>query len=90
MQNVLDHPARRTIVSLLRQGELAAGAMADALGRRRPGVSYHLSVLNEGGLVHCRIDGQRRIYRLDVERLSELLEVSLEEAYRVARTEAVA
>jgi DNA-binding transcriptional ArsR family regulator len=34
-----------------------------------PQVSKHLRVLSEVGLVRCRVDGRRRLYRLDPARL---------------------
>jgi len=90
MNNVLDHPVRRTIVALLRQGELPAGAMAEALRKPRPGTSYHLAVLHEEGIVSCRIEGSRRIYRLNVERLCQVLDATLEDAWRNPPVGAVA
>ena len=38
----------------------------------RPGVSRHLRVLRENGLVHVRAEAQRRLYALDPEPLAEL------------------
>jgi DNA-binding transcriptional ArsR family regulator len=38
----------------------------------RPGVSRHLRVLRENGLVNVRAEGQRRLYALDPEPLAEL------------------
>ena len=38
----------------------------------RPGVSRHLRVLREAGLVEVRRDAQRRLYRLNAEPLREL------------------
>lgn len=35
----------------------------------QPRVSKHLRVLSEVGLVSCRAEGRRRLYRLDPERL---------------------
>ena len=34
------------------------------LGLSQPGVSKHLRVLREAGLVRARVDGQRRLYAL--------------------------
>jgi DNA-binding transcriptional ArsR family regulator len=38
----------------------------------QPQVSKHLRVLSEVGLVKCRADGRRRLYRLDPEHLRPL------------------
>jgi DNA-binding transcriptional ArsR family regulator len=69
---VLADPIRRRIVELLVEGEVAAGELSDQFDVSRPAVSRHLRVLREAGLVHARIDGQRRVYRLDPEPLAEL------------------
>src|SRR3954471_18494835 len=69
---VLAEPHRRRILDVLRQGELPAGALVDELGSSQPLVSKHLRVLRDAGLVEARVDGQRRLYRLQPEPLAEL------------------
>ena len=44
------------------------------LGLSQPGVSKHLRVLREAGLVRVRVDGQRRLYALRPQPLTELHE----------------
>lgn len=68
----LADPTRRKILAILRSGEQPAGAMVDALALPQPRVSKHLRVLKEAGLVWSRIDGPRRVYRLDPAPLAEL------------------
>ena len=80
MQALAD-PSRRTLLEILRDHEATAGQLADALPIARPGVSRHLKVLREAGLVEVREDAQRRIYRLHPEALMEIDEWM--EAYRV-------
>jgi DNA-binding transcriptional ArsR family regulator len=65
-------PNRRRILDLLRTGERPAGDLVDALGISQPGVSKHLKLLREAGLVSVRPDGQRRLYRLEPGELAEL------------------
>jgi DNA-binding transcriptional ArsR family regulator len=65
-------PNRRRILDLLRQGERPAGELVDALAISQPGVSKHLRLLREAGLVSARVEGQRRLYRLEPAALSEL------------------
>ncbi len=65
-------PNRRKILDLLRGGERPAGELVEALGLSQPGVSKHLRLLREAGLVGVRADGQRRLYRVDPRGLAEL------------------
>jgi DNA-binding transcriptional ArsR family regulator len=68
----LADPTRRRIVELLADGERSAGDIAAQFETSRPGVSRHLRVLREHGLVQARGDGQRRLYSLDPAPLAEL------------------
>jgi DNA-binding transcriptional ArsR family regulator len=63
-------PNRRRILDLLRSGERPAGDFVEALGICQPGVSKHLRLLREAGLVRVRADGQRRLYSLESRRLA--------------------
>ena len=65
-------PNRRRILDLLRTGERPAGDLVEATGLSQPGVSYHLKLLREAGLVSVRPDGQRRLYRLEPDELAAL------------------
>jgi len=56
-------PHRRQILSLVRDDELSAGAIAAHFDVTRPAVSQHLTVLKEAGLVDERRNGTRRLYR---------------------------
>ena len=64
--------SRRTLLEILRDHPATAGELADALPIARPGVSRHLRVLREAGLVDVRQEAQRRIYSLRPEPLSEV------------------
>jgi DNA-binding transcriptional ArsR family regulator len=68
----LADPTRRRIVELLAEGEQSAGEIASHFRTARPGVSRHLRVLREHGLVQARVQGQRRLYSLDPAPLAEL------------------
>ena len=63
-------PHRRRILSLVRDGELAAGDIAAQFDVTRPAVSQHLNVLKEAGLVTERRNGTRRLYRARPEGLA--------------------
>jgi DNA-binding transcriptional ArsR family regulator len=68
----LAEPNRRRILDLLREGERPAGDLVAALAISQPGVSKHLRLLREAGLVSARAEGQRRLYRLEPSALAEL------------------
>jgi DNA-binding transcriptional ArsR family regulator len=68
----LADPTRRRIVELLAEGERSAGEIAAHFRTSRPGISRHLRVLREHGLVHTREQAQRRLYSLDPAPLAEL------------------
>jgi DNA-binding transcriptional ArsR family regulator len=56
--------SRRTVLEILRDHPATAGELAEALPIARPGVSRHLRVLREAGLVDVHQQAQRRIYSL--------------------------
>lgn len=68
----LADPSRRTVLEILRDHPASAGELADALPIARPGVSRHLRVLREAGLVSVRQESQRRIYSLRPDALVEV------------------
>jgi DNA-binding transcriptional ArsR family regulator len=68
----LAEPHRRQILDLLRDGERPAGEFVERLALSQPGVSKHLKVLREAGLVTVRADGKRRLYALRADPLAEV------------------
>ncbi|MEM7481305.1 MAG: metalloregulator ArsR/SmtB family transcription factor [Acidobacteriota bacterium] len=69
---LLADPTRRRLLDELLGGELSVGDLVDRLGMSQPAVSKQLRVLRETGLASVRVDAQRRIYRLNPERLREV------------------
>ena len=69
---VLAEPSRRDILDLLRDGERTVSELVERLDLSQPGVSKHLRVLRDAGLVEARADAQRRYYRLRPEPLAEI------------------
>ena len=65
---------RRDVLDALITGEKAVGTIVNALSMPQPQVSKHLRVLSEVGLVKCRAEGRRRLYRLEPERLGPMHE----------------
>jgi DNA-binding transcriptional ArsR family regulator len=67
--NAVAEGRRREILDSLISGEKSVGAIVDDLSMSQPQVSKHLRVLGEVGLVSCRAEGRRRLYRLEPARL---------------------
>ena len=70
--DVLAEPTRRRILDAVREGERSVGELVDEIGMHQPGVSRHLKVLRDAGLVEVRRDAQRRLYRIRPEPLMEI------------------
>ena len=68
----LADPTRRRIVELLAERERPAGEIASHFETSRPGISRHLRVLRDHGLVRVREQAQQRLYSLDPAPLAEL------------------
>ena len=60
------------MLETLADGPATAGELAAMLPIARPGVSRHLRVLREAGLVEVRQDAQRRVYSLSPQPLVEV------------------
>ena len=65
-------PTRRRILDILRDGERSVGELVQRLSMSQPGVSKHLRLLRDAGLVDVRRDAQRRLYGLRPEPLTEI------------------
>ncbi len=68
----LADPTRRRILDLLRERPRLVGELVDLLEMSQPGISKHLRVLRESGLVVVRQDAQRHWYEIRTEPLQEL------------------
>ena len=64
--------SRRSMLQTLSSGPATAGELAALLPIARPGVSRHLRVLREAGLVEVRQEAQRRVYSLRPEPLADV------------------
>jgi DNA-binding transcriptional ArsR family regulator len=65
-------PPRRQILDHLREGERSVNDLVARLKLSQPGVSRHLKVLREAGLVEVRPRGRERLYGLSPEPLAEV------------------
>ncbi|MEM8794116.1 MAG: metalloregulator ArsR/SmtB family transcription factor [Pseudomonadota bacterium] len=50
------------VEKLLREGEMAVGDLKEVSPLSPPAISRHLKVLREAGIIHQRVDRQRRLY----------------------------
>ena len=62
--SALADPTRRAILARLAKGEATVMELAEPFAMTQPAISQHLKVLEEAGLIVCRIDGARRPRRL--------------------------
>jgi DNA-binding transcriptional ArsR family regulator len=70
----LAEPSRRHLLDAVRDTELSVGELVDVVGLSQPGVSRHLRILREAGLVSVRLSAQRRLYRAQPDALLGLEE----------------
>lgn len=68
----LADPTRFRIVEAMKSGECAVGDIVERMDIRQSGVSRHLRILTEAGVVQVRPDGQRRLYSLRKEAFDQL------------------
>jgi DNA-binding transcriptional ArsR family regulator len=70
--HALADESRRTMLDVLRDHPATVTELAELLPIARPGVSRHLRVLREAGLVEVEQEAQWRIYRLRPEALADV------------------
>jgi DNA-binding transcriptional ArsR family regulator len=68
----ITHRGRRAMLRLAWDAERTSSELADTAGLSKSAASQHLKVLRDAGLVHVRVDANRRLYRVDPERLAAL------------------
>jgi DNA-binding transcriptional ArsR family regulator len=68
----ISHRGRRSMLRLAWDAERTSSELADAAGLSRSAASQHLRILRDAGLVHVRVEANRRLYRVDPERLATL------------------
>lgn len=70
----LSNETRSKIVDLVREREMTAGAIARHFKLTRPGVSQHIGILRDAGLLDERRVGAKRLYAVNGENFGELVE----------------
>jgi len=68
----LSDRSRLRIVEAMRSGECSVGDIVERMDIHQSGVSRHLRILAEAGIVQMRADGQKRLYSLRREAFDEL------------------
>ena len=66
----LADPTRRQILQELKRGELSAGEIGAFFSISGPSISRHLAILKSADLISERREGNRIIYRLEPEQIS--------------------
>lgn len=80
--NALADKTRRTILAMLREGDMTAGDIAENFDMSKPSVSHHLGILKNAGLVTCEKRGQHLIYSVNMTVFQELIELVVSMADR--------
>ena len=68
----LAHSGRRAMLRLVWDEERPSSELADAAGLSKSAASQHLKLLRDAGLVHVRVDANRRLYRADLDRVADV------------------
>jgi DNA-binding transcriptional ArsR family regulator len=72
MFQALGDPTRLRILEAMKSGECAVGEIVERMDIRQSGVSRHLRILTEAGIVQARRDGQKRLYSLRKEGFDQI------------------
>ena len=62
-------PTRRSIMTMLADGERSLREISAEYEMTRPAVTKHLKILEQGGLIRVRTSGRERLHRLRPETL---------------------
>ncbi len=71
--HALGHGHRVRLLLLSERGEVSAGDLLAATGLTQANTSHQLGVLRRTGVVACRRDGKRNLYRLESPAAAEVL-----------------
>ncbi|MCG8402509.1 MAG: autorepressor SdpR family transcription factor [Firmicutes bacterium] len=69
----LSDPTRRSILKMLRRGDMTAGEIAKQFDITKPSMSHHLNVLKQAGLVLSDRNGQHIYYSLNTTVLQDVM-----------------
>lgn len=68
----LNDPTRRAILEMLKNGDMAAGDIADCFNMSKPSISHHLDLLKQADLVIAIKQGQFVFYSLNMTVMDEI------------------
>jgi ArsR family transcriptional regulator len=72
---MLSDPSRlKILLALAQNGQMHVSALRDLLDQSQPAVSHHLSLMRHTRLVRCDRQGKHNFYRLDADRVSDMIE----------------
>ena len=69
----LNDATRREILELLKDGDMAAGDIADKFDMSKPSISHHLDLLRQADLVASVKKGQFVVYSLNLTVMDEIM-----------------
>jgi DNA-binding transcriptional ArsR family regulator len=72
IHQALADPTRLRIVEAMKSGECAVGDIVERMDIHQSGVSRHLRILTEAGIVQMRPQAQKRLYSLRKEAFDQL------------------
>ena len=70
----LADPTRRAILARLAEGEAGVMELSEPFAMSQPAITKHLKVLESAGLISRHKDAQRRLSRLEPQRLKDVSE----------------
>jgi ArsR family transcriptional regulator, arsenate/arsenite/antimonite-responsive transcriptional repressor len=74
--HALSDETRLAVLAMLRHGERCVCDLQDALDVAQSRLSFHLRVLRDAGLVRDRKEGRWSYYRLEIDALEELHDIT--------------
>lgn len=66
-------PQRRKILTLLQQGSMTAGQVAERFDITKGSLSHHFNVLKAAGLIRCERRAQEQVYSLNISVFEEIV-----------------
>jgi len=69
----LSDPNRRTVLEVLKEGDMSVGEILQHLDITGASLSHHLNTLKQADLVSSRRDGQQIIYSLNLSVFEEII-----------------